>query len=96
MEVRVCCRDGGRGCSRLGYAIRPLGGGCHYPTIELPEFTQDWEIDSQRAAQQNLVHQDPEERSSDPTEDCLVLACGYPGVSGGLWVGGGLPQAWRH
>ena len=38
------------------------------PTIELPELTQDWEIDSWRA-QQNLVHQDPGERSSDPTGD---------------------------
>ena len=38
------------------------------PTIELPELTQDWEIDSWRA-QQNLVHQDPGERSSDATGD---------------------------
>ena len=58
------------------------------PTIELPEFTQDWEIDSRRA-QQKLVYQDPEERSSDPTADCPGLACGcLPGVSGrgmGQW-----------
>ena len=56
-------------------------------TIELPEFTQDWEIDYRRA-QQNLEHQDPEERSSDPTADCPELACGCPGVSSrgmGLW-----------
>ena len=59
------------------------------PTIELPEFTQDWEIDSQRVAQQNLVHQDPEERSSDPTGDCPRLAYGCPGVSGG-----GVGQWW--
>ena len=58
-----------------------------YPTIELPELTQDWEIDSRRA-QQNLVHQDPGEKSSDPTGDCPGLACGCLGVSGGgvgLW-----------
>ena len=36
------------------------------PTIEMQELTQDWEIDSRRG-QQNLVHQDPEERSNDPT-----------------------------
>ena len=42
-----------------------------YPTIELPELTQDWEIDSRRA-QQNLVHQDPGERNSDPTGDLPV------------------------
>ena len=58
------------------------------PTIELKELTQDWEIDSQRA-QQILVHQDPEERSSDPTGDCPRLACGCPGVSGG-----GVGQRW--
>ena len=50
------------------------------PTIELPEITQDLEIDSWRT-QQNLVHQDPGESSSDPTGDCLRLACGCPGVS---------------
>ena len=57
------------------------------PTIELPELTQDWETDSQRA-QQNLVHQGPEERSSDSTGDCPRLACGCLGVSGrgvGRW-----------
>ena len=58
------------------------------PTTELKDLTQDWEIDSQRA-QQNLVHQDPEERSSDPTGDCPGLACGCPGVSGG-----GVGQRW--
>ena len=58
------------------------------PTTELKDLTQDWEIDSQRA-QQNLVHQDPEERSSDPTGDCPGLACGCPGVSGG-----GMGQWW--
>ena len=84
----VCCRDRGPGCSRLGYGISPLGGGCHYPTIELPVFTQACEIDSWRA-KQNLVHQDPEERSSDPTGDCPGLVCGCPGVSGG-----GVGQWW--
>ena len=38
------------------------------PTTELPELTQDWEIDSWRV-QQNLVNQDPGERNSDPTGD---------------------------
>ena len=39
------------------------------PTIELLELTQNWEIDTWRA-QQNLVHQDPGEKSSDPTGYC--------------------------
>ena len=62
------------------------------PTTELPELTQDWEIDSWRA-QQNLVHQGPRERNSDPTGDFLV------GVQESLaeaWVGGGLLQGWGH
>ena len=63
-----------------------------YPTVELPELTWDWEIDSWRA-QQNLVHQDPGERISDPTGDLPV------GVWESLvkaWVGDGLLQGWGH
>ena len=37
-------------------------------------------MDSWRA-QQNLVHQDAGERSSDPTRNCPGLACGCLGVS---------------
>ena len=53
-------------------------------------------IDSWRA-QQNLVHQDPGERNSDPTGDCPRLACGCPGVSGrgvGLWWPAARLGAW--
>ena len=56
------------------------------PIIQLPELTQDWEIDSWRA-QQNLVPQDPGERNSDPTGDLLVDVWGAPVKA---WVGGGL------
>ena len=38
----ACCRGRGSGCSRPGRGISPLGGSHHYPTIELPELTQDW------------------------------------------------------
>ena len=45
-------------------------------------------------AQQNLVHQDPGERNSDPTGDYPGLACGCPGVSsegvGQWWPAAGL------
>ena len=54
----------------------------------LPELIQDWEIDSWRE-QENLVHQGPEERRSDPTGDCPRLACVCPRVSGG-----GVGQWW--
>ena len=56
------------------------------PTTELPELTQDWEIESWRA-QQNLVHQDPGGRSSDPTGDLPVGVRESPAKA---WVGGGL------
>ena len=56
------------GCSRLGYSISPLGGSCLTLT-ELPELTQDWETDSWMEQTEPCVHQDPEERSSDPTRD---------------------------
>ena len=51
---------------------------------ELPELTQDWEIDSWRV-QTDLAHQDPGERSSDPTRDWLRLAWECPGVSAEAW-----------
>ena len=59
------------------------------PTVELPELTQDWEIDSWRA-QQNFVHQDPGERSSDPTGDCARLAVSVQEPPAEPWVGDGL------
>ena len=34
--------EAGARCSRPGCGISPLGGGHHYPTIELPQLTQDW------------------------------------------------------
>ena len=64
------------------------------PTIELPDFTQDWEMDFVRA-QQNFVHQDPGERISDSTEDCPGIACVCPGVPAKAWVSGSL-QGWKH
>ena len=58
------------------------------PTIELPELTQDWEIDSWRA-QQNLVHQEQGGRKRDPRGD---LPMGVQESLVKVWVGGGLQQ----
>ena len=72
MEVgsAVDCRRGrGSGRSRLGYDIALLEEAVIYSTIELPELTQDWEINSCRTQTEPCVHQDPEERSRDPTRD---------------------------
>ena len=60
--------------------------------IELPELTEDWEIDSWRA-QQNFVYQDPGERNSDPTGDLPVGVQESPAKA---WVGDGLLQGWGH
>ena len=65
------------------------------PTKELPELTKDWEIDSWRA-QQNLVHQDPGERSSDPQETVPDLPVGVRESPAKAWVGSGLLQGWGH
>ena len=62
------------------------------PTIQLPELTQYWEVDSWRA-QENLLHQDPRERNSDTTEDVLVGVWVSPTK---VWVSGGQLQGWRH
>ena len=66
----VDCHGGrGSGCSRPGYGINLLEEVAINPTIEPPELTQDWEIDSWRAQTKPCVYQDPGERSSDPTGD---------------------------
>ena len=68
-----CHRGRGSGCSRHGYGwvqqtcISPFGE--DNPTKELPELTQDWEIDYWRAQTETSMCQDPGERSSDPTRD---------------------------
>ena len=58
-------------------------------TIELPKLIQDWEIDSWRAQTEHCVHQDPGQRSSDPTRDRPRLAQERPGISSG-----GVGQWW--
>ena len=61
------------------------------PTIEPLELTQHWETDSWRAQIKPCVHQDPGERSSDPTRDGPRLAHECPGVSlVDAWVSIGL------
>ena len=60
---------GALGAADLGRTYILLEEVAINPTIELPELTQDWEIDSWRAQTKPCVHQDPGERSSDPTRD---------------------------
>ena len=62
------------------------------PTIELPELSQDWEIDSWRA-QQNLVHQDLEKGAVTPQETVRDLLSVHESPAE-AWVGGGLLQGW--
>ena len=48
----------------------------------ITEPPQDWGNSLWRAQTKPCVHQDPGERSSDPTRDWHRLACEHPGVSG--------------
>ena len=91
----VCAGTGALGAADLRMAQTLLEEVIINPTIELPELTQDWEIDSWRP-QQNFVHQLPGERSSDPTGDCPGLALGVWGSPAEAWLGGGLMQGWGH
>ena len=58
---------GALGAADLGMALALLEEVAINPTIEPPELTRDWEIDSWRAQTQPCVQQDPGEGSSDPT-----------------------------
>ena len=64
------------------------------PTIELPELTQDWEIDSQ-SAQQNLVFTKTQEKGAGTLQgtdpDLLKSVQESPAEA---WAGGGLLQDW--
>ena len=69
------------------------------PTIELPELTQDWEIDSWRA--QNLVHRTlctrtQEKGAVTPQETDPDLPVSVQESPAEAWVGGGLLQGWGH
>ena len=75
-----CHRDRGSGCSRLGYDISPLGEVAFNPTTELPELTQDWEIDSWRA-QTEPCAPGPRRKEQRPHKR-LTQTC--PGVSRSL------------
>ena len=57
-----CYGDRVSGCSRPGYGVSPFGGGCYLLTIDLPDLTQDWEIDSWRAPGPRRKEQCPHKR----------------------------------
>ena len=48
----------------------------------ITELPQDWRNRLLEGTNKPRVHQDPGERSSDPTTDWARLACACPGVSG--------------
>ena len=50
-----CHRDRGSGAADLGMAWALLEEVAITPTLELPELTQDWEIDSYRGHKQNIM-----------------------------------------
>ena len=80
---------GDLGAADLGMAYTLLEEVAINPAIELPELTQDGKTDSWRAQTEPCVHQDPGERSSDPTR--LTQTCS--GVSRSLQQRCGLAVA---
>ena len=68
-QQRTAAGTGALGAADLGMAKALLEKSVINPTIELPELTQDWEVDSWRAQTEPCVYQDPGEKSSDPTRD---------------------------
>ena len=63
---------GALGAADLGMVQALLEEVAINPTIELPELTQGWKIDSWGAQTEPCA---PGERSSDPTRDCSGLVC---------------------
>ena len=60
---------GALGAADSGMAYALLEEVAINPTIELPELTQDWGNRLLRAQTEPCAHQEPGERSSDPTRD---------------------------
>ena len=66
------------------------------PTTELPELTQDWEVDSWRAQVEACVSQDPGEGAVTPWETEADLPVSVRESPGQAWVSGSLLQGWGH
>ena len=64
-----CRRKRGSGAADLGMAQALLEEVTINLATELPELTQDWEIDPWRAQTEPYVYQGPGERSSVPITD---------------------------
>ena len=70
------------GSSGLGMVQALLEVEAVNSTTEPPELTQDWGNRLSEGTNRTCVHQDPGERSTDPTRDWPSLANECPGVSG--------------
>ena len=93
----ACHRGRGSGCSRPGYGINPLLEEVAVnPTIKPSELNRAGETDSWRAQTKPCVHQDPGERSSDPTRDWPSLPMNVQESLAEAWVGDGLLQDQGH
>ena len=66
------------------------------PTIELPELTQDWEIESWRAQQKPVCTRTQEKGAVTPQETDPDLPMSIQESQAEAWVGGGLLQGWEQ
>ena len=93
----ACCRGRGSGCSRPGYEISPLGGGCHLPHHRATRIYTGLGKQTLGGHKQYFVHTRTQEKGAvSPKEtdpDLLVSVQESPGES---WVGGGQLQGWGY
>ena len=87
---------GALGAADLGMAYVLLEEVAINPTVELPELTQEWEVDSGRA-QRNLVCTRTQEKGAvTPQETDPDLPMSVQESLAETWIGGGLLQGWGH
>ena len=65
------------------------------PTIELPELTQDWQIDL-RGHNRILCTRTQDKGALTAQETAMDLPVGVWESPVEVWVGGGLLQVWGH
>ena len=84
------------GCSRPGHSISLFEKVAISPTIELPELTQDWEIDSCRHKQKLVCTRTQDKGAVTPQETDPHLPGSVQESPAEAWVSGGLLQGWGY
>ena len=92
-----CCRGRRSGCSRLGYGISPLEGGCHSPHHRATRIYTGLGKPTLGEHKQNLVHTRAQEKGAvTPQEIDPDLPMSVQESLAEAWVSGALLQDWGH